>query len=126
MNDVYKKLEQIYQELYYIPNSVHVVHIGSLICQVRETLEALEAKQKIWEAKEASQEVQPEQEHLTPNNDPKLPEREQSQRIRNRSKQYIVSVPEGLEDMGDSIAQALVDGKSVSHPNLIKIQVVDL
>ena len=95
MIDVYKKLEQAFAELYYVPRSVHTVHIGSLLCQVRETLEALEAKQKIWEVKEANLVDQPEPDHSTQHNDQKLPEREQSQRTRKPSKQYIISFPEG-------------------------------
>jgi len=154
MKDVFSKLDQIHQELQYIQNSVHVIHIGRLLWQVREMLEALEAKQKTWDQKEESQEVQPEQEHSIPHNDQKLPEKEQSQRIRkvsdisehympstvnigHSSKQYIISHPEGfvVDANGDVtsnqvIAESLIiklrKGSDVTISNNWKVQVIDL
>ena len=115
-----------------------IIQLEKVLCQVRETLEALEAKQKTWEAKVANQVDQPEPEHSTLSNDPKLPEKEQSQRIRNRSKQYIISYPHGAtickvtghsldnSELSERLLAGLKAGKDVTMPDTWKVQVVNL
>lgn len=141
-NDI---LRSVWQDAMFICTHDHRNAINQLeklektICQAKATLEALEAKQKIWDQKEARQEDQPEQEHSTQPNDQKLPEKEQSQRTRKANKkQYIISYPKGTTTCIDTgitqqnctIAEmmliALRNGKDVTVPNTWRIQVVDL
>jgi len=141
------KFDQIFNELHYLQKSSNQIarneystNIRTLLCQVRETLEALEAKQKIWEAKAESQEVQPEQEHSTQHNDQKLQEKEQSQRTRSPSDismsfisrqlggafLYTIRCPENSRDEAKALIRQLNEGHVVTYPTTWKVQVIDL
>jgi DNA polymerase II large subunit len=140
-------IDQIELELHYLQHedsksraNIRANTIRNLICQVRETLEALEVKQKIWDQKAESQEVQPEQEHSTPHNDQKLQEKEQSQRTRSPSDismsfisrqlggafLYTIRCPENSRDEAKALIRQLNEGHVVTYPTTWKVQVIDL
>ena len=134
MNDISKKLTQIQAESFYLDRVDytslvrHLLNMELLICQVKAMLNLPEVKQRTWDQKEESQEVQLEQENSTHNSDQRLPEKEQSQKIvKTNKKQYLVSYGSGLDtEAVENLMEQVEKGNSVYYPDTVKIQVIDL
>jgi len=145
VNDISKKLTQIQAESFYLDRVDytslvrHLLNMELLICQVKAMLNLPDHKQKTWDQKEESQEVPQEHVSSTHNNDQRLPEKEQSQKIvKTSKKQYIISYPHGATicqssgeslsncDLSEKVLLTLRNGGDVTMPNDWKVQVIDL
>ena len=132
-----------------------IENLEKVVWQAKETLRALVVKQKTWEAKEASQEVQLEQEHSIPNNDQRLHEKEQSPRTTKQSDIslqpmdeiplcslvqvvyyhdntittttiYCLCFPEPFESLARQLLIDIGEGKTVCIPSTMELEIVRL
>lgn len=126
--DLLKKLDQALAELYYVKTNTYAKKAEALLWQVREMLDPDNPRQKTLDLREESQEDQLEQESSTPNNDPQLHVKEQSQRTLRRNR-YIVIYPPGSttykeinitrdnEELASLVIDHLERGYNVTLPN---------
>lgn len=116
----------------------NINRIGELLWQVKETLNQLEPKLKTSDQKVVNQEDQQEPKSSTPNNDQKLQEKEQLQRIaRTNRYQYILQYPEGIfrnkdtleeadaSDIASNLIDSMIVGNNVMMPNTFKLTILD-
>jgi hypothetical protein len=118
--------------------TLQLERLEQAIWLAKETLKAQAVKQKTWDQKVESQEVQLEQESSTPNNDQTSLEKEQSQRTTKTNKlQFIITFPDGHTIcpitrqakpnwvLANQLLNSLKDGKSVLLPITWKVQVIE-